>query len=152
MAEYNMSHTGKELDDAINKVKNDYIDKSKLTMHITQSATGTFTGSGQTLENISIPTIGFKPKIFLMQNSEAVWTGSDASPYSLVGTVMLRDDNYEELEHRTSFVLKGNSSNGWGRGGQSSTNFFYPVENGVQGVGSNVKASNGIKYNWWAWG
>ncbi len=151
MAEYNMSHTGRELDDAINKVKNGYIDKSKLTMHITQSASGTFTGSGQTLTNINIQT-GFKPKIFLMQNVDAVFTGSDASPYSLVGSVMLRDDNYEELEHRTSFVLKGNSSNGYGRGGQSSTIFFYPVENGVQGVGSNVKASNGIKYNWWAWG
>ncbi len=31
MSEYNMSHTGRELDDAINKVKNDYIDKSKVT-------------------------------------------------------------------------------------------------------------------------
>ena len=151
MAEYNMSHTGRELDDAINKVKNDYIDKSKLTMHITREASGSFTGSGQTLANINIQT-GFKPKIFLMQNSEAVWTGSAASPYSLLSSVMLRDDNYEELEHRTSFVLKGNDSDGWGRGGQSNQNFFYPVENGVQGTGTSVKAGNGIKYNWWAWG
>ena len=152
MSEYNMAHTGAELDDAINKVKNGYIDKSKMVMHITKETSGTFTGSGQTLSNIAIRTIGFKPKVFLIQNVDAVWTGSDAAPYSLVGSVMIRDDNYEELEHRTSFALKGNSSNGYGRGGQSNTNFFYPTENGVQGTGTSVKANSGVKYNWWAWG
>lgn len=151
MSEYNMSHTGRELDDAINKVKSGYIDKSKLTMHITKEASGTFPGNGKTLSNISINT-GFKPKIFLIQNQDAVWTGSDAAPYSLVGSVMIRDDNFAELEHRTSFALKGNSSNGYGRGGQSNTNFFYPVENGVQGTGSSVKSNSGVTYNWWAWG
>ena len=152
MSEYNMSHTGRELDDAINKVKNGFIDKSKLTLHTTKTATGSFTGSGQTLSNIAITNIGFKPKIFLVQNQDAVWTGSDSAPYSLVGSVMIRDDNYNELEHRTSFALKGNSTNGYGRGGQSNTNFFYPITNGVQGTGSSVKASSGVKYNWWAWG
>ena len=151
MSEYNMSHTGAELDDAINKFISGYIDKSKMVMHITKQTSGEFTGSGQTLSSVGF-SFGFKPKIFLIQNLDAVWTGSDAAPYSLVGSVMIRDDNYEELEHRTSFVLKGNSSNGYGRGGQSSTNFFYPSENGIQGTGTSVKMSSGVRYNWWAWG
>ena len=36
MSEYNMSHTGAELDDAINKFISGYIDKSKMVMHITK--------------------------------------------------------------------------------------------------------------------
>ena len=37
MSEYNMTHTGRELDDAINKVRSGYIDKTKIS----HFATGT---------------------------------------------------------------------------------------------------------------
>ena len=153
MSEYKMRHTGEELDEAIEKVKNGYLNPADLITHTMQSASGSFKGSGQTLANISINTIGFKPKIFYIQNQDAVYNNSTSTPYSLVSSLMLYTDESTTLLRRTSFVLKGDSSNGYGRGGQSSlTNGFTPTDNGVQGTGTNVKANNGVTYNWWAWG
>lgn len=150
MSEYYMAYSGAELDDAVSKVKNGYINPDKLLTHITKSASGQFTGSGETLNNISID-IGFKPKIFLLQNVDAVYTGSTSSPYSLVGSIMICDDNYVILQRRTSFVLKGDNTKGLGRGGQSA-NGFEPSDNGVKGCVTSIKANNGITFNWWAWG
>ena len=46
MSEYNMTHTGRELDDAINKVKSGYIDKTKIS-HFATGVVANVTSGGQ---------------------------------------------------------------------------------------------------------
>lgn len=150
MSEYYMAYSGSELDEAISKVKNGYINASDIITNTKKSATGDIVGNGQAISNISI-TVGFKPKIFIIQNQDAVYTNSASTPYSLLGSVMICDDNYNPIEKRTSFVLKGDATNGWGRGGKSNTG-FEPTENGVKGLVGSIKVHSGITYNWWAWG
>ena len=52
MAEYNMSHTGRELDDAINKVKNGYIDKTKVTHFATGTVSNVTAGQKMSVTGI----------------------------------------------------------------------------------------------------
>lgn len=128
-----------------------YISISDILTHTTQQKSGTYTGTGKTLENISI-AVGFKPKIFILVNDDAIYSDSAASPYSLLSAAMIYNDNGNELISRSSFVLKGDFTKGYGRGGQSGGTCFKPTSNGVQGVGKNVKANRGMNYNWFAWG
>lgn len=64
MAEYNMSHTGRELDDAINKVKANYIDKTKVTHFATDIVSNVTAGQKLTVTGITDEKTGeaFTPK------------------------------------------------------------------------------------------
>lgn len=83
MSEYNMTHTGKELDDAINKVKSGYIKPSGsknisangthdvkqyenvvVNVPISKLSYGALTGSGKAGDTFTVPysSIGFIPK------------------------------------------------------------------------------------------
>ena len=83
MSEYNMTHTGKELDDAINKVRSGYImpegakqitsngthdvkayENAIVDVPVSKWALGTLTGSGKAGDTFTVPysSIGFIPK------------------------------------------------------------------------------------------
>lgn len=126
---------------------------SRLT--ITKYATGTFTSPGTTIDKIKITSIGFKPKIFMIYNDNAILSGNTSPPYNLVGAASIYGDDYTYLNtyesHVTYFVLKSNSGSQPAQGGHSSGNFFSPIEGGVQGNGTNVKMASSVTYVWFAW-
>lgn len=62
MAEYYMSYTGSELDDAINKVKNGYVDGSKVSQYYESSLD--LRNKSHTLSCEF--NVGFKPRLFLI--------------------------------------------------------------------------------------
>lgn len=139
---------------------------SQLT--ITKFARGTFTSPGTTIDKISITSIGFKPKIFMLYNNGAVLSGNTSSPYNLVGAISIYGDDYVALDseqfesHVTYFILKSSSSSQPAQGGHSSGNAFIPIEGGVKGVAHNsaheptdntasVRMASSINYEWFAW-
>lgn len=128
---------------------------SQLT--ITKYATGTFASPGTTIGKITITSIGFKPKVFMMYNGGAILSGNTSAPYNLIGAVSIYGDDYVPLDgykyesHVTYFVLKNSSSSQPAQGGHSSGNFFAPIEDGMQGNGTNVRMASGNSYIWFAW-
>lgn len=141
----------------VDKISDDYINKINIGLHLLKNTdgsyvkynSGTFQGSGQRLSEVQID-VTFKPKIFIMSNADSVFSNSTAVPYIINGAVLVCDDNYNIIERRGYFILRGDSSNGQARGGQSN-NSFAPTENGVIGSNSSLAVAN-KRYNWWAWG
>ncbi len=179
MSEYFLKFSGAELDDAINKVRSGYvlpteviniasnvsnmdITKGKILnvnvpvagtiMNCSQYKSETYTsGSSRVaLADLTID-IGFKPKIFFIHCTGALYTGME-SPYMLTSSIFLySDDDTEPLQY-TTFVLKGDSTNGYGRAGASNGNGFKRTDTGVQGFGTNVVTQKNVTYRWYAWG
>ena len=141
----------KSLLDGITPVSEGWVNIDDLIIHATESATGTYIGTGANLADIQI-AIGFEPKIFFMNNTGSVYSNSTNVPYSLVSSLSIYKDSVTPKLRKSSFVLKGDSTNGYGRGGSATdSNYFKPTANGVQGVGSSVRANNGVKFDWYAY-
>ena len=115
------------------------------------SGTYPCTGGNDLLSDIYIP-VGFKPKVFFIVCAGTVYNGSDQTPYKLSSSICVNDDTGENLLSCSSFLVKGDSTNGWARAGYSPGNGFTATDTGVQGFGSDIKAAKGVTYNWYAWG
>lgn len=122
-------------------------------LNASQYKSGTYpcTGGNDVLSGITIE-IGFRPKIFFIIGVGSIYNGSTATPYKLGSSISVYDDDGNSLLQYSSFIMKGDSTNGYGRGGASNGNGFAATATGVQGFGDNIKAASGITYNWYAWG
>ena len=149
MSEYNMSHTGAQLDEAIEKVMSGYIDSSDIIMNITKSASGTFTGSGQTCANLSIG-LNFRPKIILIAATSAITTTNTGSPYEISAVWRIYDDDFSVEQDNCVFVYKSGSS---AKSGHTASNGLRGnADNTITGWGTSAKFASGVTYSWYAWG
>lgn len=150
MSEYYLGYTGAQLDDAINKVRSgDYIAISGIINHCTQSASGTFAGSGQTINNLSIG-LNFRPKIILIAATSALTTANTDSPYDISAVWRIYDNNFNAVRDNCVFVFKsGNSA----RTGHTASNGLRGnSDNTITGWGTSAKFASGVTYSWYAWG
>lgn len=137
----------------VNPIPSNFIDLNNVLIHIMSGSTkyneGSFPGGGENIADVSV-TVGFRPKIIIVRNVDAVYSNSSSAPYVINVGVSVYDDDGNALETRVGFILYGNSNNR-ARGGQSNTNYFAPTANGFVGVGSSTKMYNG-NYFYYAWG
>ncbi len=99
MAEYNLTHTGAELDDAINKVKSGFLNPSDIDVHCTKAAFGNIPSrtSDVVLTGYTI-NFGFKPKIFCIRANGGLNHGSTRQ-YLGTSFFALKDDGtYYEID------------------------------------------------------
>lgn len=204
MSEYYLSHTGSDLDEAINKVKNGYILPSETinvvknisNMDITKGkilnvnvpvpddyikiddtqicatkfASGTFSVTEDTQPSlVTIDTIGFKPKVFIMRTQTGFSTGpnttNENSRYYINCSWYVVDSDYEQFltkpdgntetytRHVTGFYSK--SSGGYNLSSNYVNNSFIPTETGVKGNGATETTTyfkGNIVFFWYAWG
>lgn len=179
MSEYNMSHTGQELDAAINKVKSGYIlpaGNTTITTNGTHDVTsvasavvnvpvingidpaqtpvaGTIEPSSDTavssLRPSDFPTLTFMPRIFVLYNEEGMNTTS--STLYLTLNYFVADDAGNVKSYRTSgmFCSSGKASSVQG---SSIKHSLIPTTNGVTGNGSStIYLKGGTRYAWKAW-
>lgn len=149
MSEYYLGFTGKQLDDAINKVRNGYIDSSDIIMHCRQSASGTFVGSGQTCEKLSIG-LSFRPKVILIIATTPVTTTNGSSPYEICAVWRIMNDDYSKLRDNCVFVYKSGSNLKTGH--TDSNGLRGNADNTITGWGTSAKFASGTTYSWYAWG
>lgn len=149
MSEYYLDYTGAQLDDAINKVRSGYIDSSDIIMHCKQSASGTFVGSGQTCDKLSIG-LSFRPKIILIIATTPVTTVNSASPYEISAVWRVMNDNYGALRDNCIFVYKSGSNLKTGH--TESNGLRGNADNTITGWGTSAKFASGTTYSWYAWG
>lgn len=129
-------------------------------MHITQADSGSFTPSSDVAINgYSIP-IKFKPKFFVIYNTDAIknpasGTTGNSTNYYLQMTHILTDNNYSILSRGGVFVsfLRESSTN-YGRGGIGKTAYPEVTDSGVTLTTTitNLKLKSGTPYSWYAWG
>ena len=149
MSEYFLDHTGAQLDDAINKVRNGYINPADLINHCTQSASGTFSGSGQTCEKLSI-VLSFRPKIIFIAATSAITTSNTGSPYEICAVWRIYDDDFNVEKDNCVFVYKSGSS---AKSGHTASNGLRGNDdNTITGWGTSAKFASGVTYSWFAWG
>lgn len=163
MSEYNMTHTGKELDDAINKVKSGYINAAGTQNYTTQFKSDVFSVSSDTLvSNVSIP-VGFKPKIFVIRANAGIT--STSSRYYITTSWVVTDNNYEHILSKPDGSADARSAGSIGfyyssnsaRSAQSNSinNSLQVTDNGVKGngsTGSSYYFKANTTYFWFAWG
>ena len=149
MSDYYLGFTGAQLDDAINKVRSGYIDSSDIIMHCKQSASGTFVGSGQVCEKLSIG-LSFRPKVILIIATSPVTTTNGSSPYEICAVWRIMNDDYSKLRDNCTFVYKSGSNlkTGHTEGNGLKAN----ADNTITGWGASVKFASGTTYSWYAWG
>lgn len=154
MSEYYLSHTGAQLDDAINKVRSgDYIDIADIISHCTQSANGSYTKtSDTTMNNISV-TVGFRPKVFVLTNLGGVVSNSTSTAKNHLLTSLIVCDDEGNILLKFSSYLYYTSSGFMGSRSASAANTLAATENGViGGSGTSVVARANVEYQWYAWG
>ena len=155
MAEYNLSYTGKELDDSINKFMNGFIDKTKA-FHF---ATGTVSNvtAGQKLyvtgikdaktgeafdvkgliafiepsstQNYTVSATG-KPAVCMFYRNSEITSGIAIAAYNTSLTMRVNTD-FKDNEY---IVISGNS-------------FYY-----IKDTGSMYGLQASTKWRWIAWG
>ena len=137
----------------VNPIPSNYVNLNDVLFHVLQGSShfneGEFPGGGENIADVSV-TVGFRPKIIIVRNVDAIYSNSSSAPYVINVGVSVYDNNGNALETRVGFILYGNSNNR-ARGGQSSTNYFAPTSNGFVGVGTTTKLYNG-NYKYYAWG
>ena len=137
MSEYNMTHTGKELDDAIAKVQSSYVSFSHYYPE-------TYTPRGTSLEKTKTFTCGFKPKVILVLLSQ----NKTASTYGLLAAFRANIDGVTSVG---TGLYKHSNTNGidkWG-GGISVSNLTstgFTISHGTIGL------MPGASYNVHVWG
>lgn len=161
MSEYYMTHTGKELDDAINKVRSGFLDPDDVLTHGNEFVTGYFQVDSDTfISDIEID-LGFKPKFFLIRNYGGIQSATGT--YYLTSSFFVADDEYNQFFELMGDEYKNYSrasmftyySNSKACAGQSNAlaNTFSPTENGVAGSGSSsITFKGGISYIYYAFG
>lgn len=122
-------------------------------LNASQYKAGTYpcTYGNDVLSGITID-IGFRPKVFFIIGIGSIYNGSTDTPYKLGSAIAVYDDDGNALLQYSTFIMKGDSTNGYGRGGSNTGNGFAATATGVRGFGDNIKAASGITYNWYAWG
>lgn len=157
MSEYIMNHTGEQLDEAIDKVLNGYIDLSKLTLHCSEGKywTNSYSPSSDILlSNVSFDC-GFKPKIFVVTNLSGIVSNSTStSKVHLLTSLFITDDDYNILLRFSSYLYYHTTNKLYmGSRSTSSDNTFVPTDTGVQGGnGTTVYFRGGNTYQVYAWG
>lgn len=161
MSEYCMSHTGKELDDAINKVKSGYLNPDDILTHAKEFTTGYLQVDNDTsISDIEIK-LGFKPKFFLIRNYGGIQ--SAAGSYYLTTSFFIADDEYKQFYElmsdeynnysRASMFTYYNSSKACAGQSNASANTFTATSNGVSGSGSSsIMLKGGNTYIYYAFG
>ena len=162
MSEYNMSHTGAELDDAINKFKSGYIDKTKVTHFATgivpnvtagmqMSVTGikdektgeTFTPKG--IIGFICPTStdnfyssGNKPAVVAFYRNDELGDCAAIAAYNTAYSIRIHTetlkDGYNGEGKYTELEISGNSFT------------YYPLTAGMYGLMAAAR------WRWVAWG
>ncbi len=149
MSEYFLGYTGAQLDDAINKVRSGYIESDGILVHCKQSASGTFVGSGQTCEKLSIG-LSFRPKIILIIASSPISTTNTSSPYEICSVWRIMNDDYGVMRDNCAFVYKSGSNLKTGH--TESNGLRGNADNTITGWGTSAKFASGTTYSWYAWG
>lgn len=138
MSEYNMTHTGKELDDAIAKVQSDYVSFSHYYPE-------TYTPSGTSVEISKTFTCGFKPKVVL------VILHTDTTVSTTYGIQIAFRANIDGLTSVGCGLYKLGGTNRSGRyGGGLSVSSF--TSTGFTLSHSNIGLLPGVAYDVYAWG
>lgn len=149
MSEYYLSYTGAQLDDAVNKVMNGYVNPEDFINHCTQSASGIFAGSGQTIDKLSIG-LNFRPKIALIAATTPITTANAGSPYEICAVWRVYDDAFNAIRDNCEFVYKSGSS---AKTGHTDSNGLRGNDNNtITGWGTSAKFASGVTYSWYAWG
>ena len=130
-------------------VPDNYINLADIIMHCTKSANGTFTGSGQKCENLSIG-LSFRPKVILIIATSPITTTNGSSPYEICAVWRIMNDDYRKLRDNCVFVYKSGSNvkSGHTEGNGLKGN----ADNTITGWGTTVKFASGTTYSWYAWG
>lgn len=149
MSEYYLSYTGAQLDDAVNKVMNRYVNPEDFINHCTQSASGTIAGSGQTCDKLSIG-LNFRAKIIFIIATTPVTTSNTGSPYEISSILRVYDNEYSGLRNGCVFVYK--SGNNVRTGYSTSNGVSSNSDNTITGWGASTKFASGVTYEWYAWG
>ena len=166
MSEYNMMHTGKELDDAIAKVLGGYVDPSgyikiaDTKIYVTQKPKiAAYTPNKDQLISATTIPIGFKPKIFIIRNHSGI---SPSSTIYCASSFFVVDNDYNCFSESVPEYSTSVNVNSWSTvqigsrsisTSQASKNAFHPYDNGVQGSNtSTIYMKKGATYIYYAWG
>ena len=134
----------------IDKIPEDYINLDNVIVHYTKSASGTFVGSNQTCEKLSIGGLSFRPKIVLIIATNPITTTNTSSPYDICAIWRIMDDNYSVLRDNCVFVYKSSSSV---KSGHTKSNGLRGNADGtITGWGTSARFASGTTYSWYAWG
>lgn len=130
-------------------VPDGYINLADVINHCTQSDSGTFTGSGQTCEKLSIG-LSFRPKIILVAATTPITTSNTGSPYEICAVWRVYNDDFDVLRDNCVFVYKSGSS---AKSGHTVSNGLRGnANNTITGWGTSAKFASGVTYSWYAWG
>ena len=133
----------------INPIPSNYIDTNDLLIHCTQQASGTFVGSGQTPDKLSIG-ISFRAKVILIMATNPITTSNTASPYEIAGISRVYNDSFGVIRDTCVFVYKSGSSAKSGH--TASAGLRGNADNTITGWGTAAKFASGTTYTWYAWG
>lgn len=161
MSEYYMTHTGKELDDAVSKVRSGFIDPADIVNHCTRYVTDYYQADNdKSLADFKL-TLGFKPKFFLIRNYGGIQ--SESNSYYLTSSFFATDDEYNNFTQvmdngynnhykATTFTYYSGNKACAGQS-NSDSNTLTPTSDGVCGnKGSTVVLKGGNKYIYYALG
>ncbi len=128
-----------------------YIDDTGMIVSCKKTASGSFDGTGNLINTLSL-SCSFRPKIILIWANSQGTNSSTGSPYSICSIMRVYDDNFNSLQSSCNFFFT-DSSTGKGRiGNTASSGISSNSSNQITGWGSNVRFHNGTTYNWIAWG
>ena len=133
----------------VGAIPTDYINIADVINHCTQSASGTFAGSGQTCEKLSIG-LSFRPKIILIIATSPITTSNTGSPYEICAVWRIMNNNYSVLRDNCIFAYKSGSSAKTGH--TVSNGLRGNADNTITGWGTSAKFASGTTYSWYAWG
>lgn len=171
MSEYNMSHTGAQLDEAIDKVKNGYIlpeesinisangeyDVTEFAkavvsvpvpdgyVNFTNFYSNEYTQTSSTLELSHTFTCGFKPKVVLITLNTDTTLGTTNS---LMFAMRINIDGIDSVGKGLYKLATTNRTGAFG-GGLSISNF---TSTGFTYSHSTIGFAKDITYNIYAWG
>lgn len=149
MSEYYLGYTGAQLDDAVNKVRSGYLDPKTMIMNCKDSASGTFQGTNQTCDKLSLG-LSFRAKVILIIATTPITTTNAASPYEICSILRVYDNDFSGLKNGCVFVYK--SSSNVKTGYSTSNGVSSNSDNTITGWGSSTKFASGVTYAWYAWG
>ncbi len=131
----------------VNAIPDDYINDADLTT--SQFATGQFTGTGQTIDKISI-ALSFTPKVMVIYAKTAVTTTATGSPYRILTTWRVYSDKSASSNpYITHFIYDSSSG---AKSGQTQSAGLSSGTKSITGWGSSCQFASGIPYVWMAWG